>query len=225
LRESSAIGALLLTIHAYPRSLAIQAVENRAKASTTPICIGYLYIRYSDKTRLTVRNLLEVLVKQTVERHPAALELCVEVYERHIREKTEPSRREVIGLLKRLTSELSLTTFYFLDALDEAPAEIRVDLLDTLASLNVKLFITSRPLNGLEDRFPQTHRFPIRARDQDLDVHISKEISQSMELQAILAASSPGLGGRITVTIKRQCSGMWESLLSDFNVALIDLHL
>ncbi|KAH6901137.1 hypothetical protein BKA70DRAFT_1312545 [Coprinopsis sp. MPI-PUGE-AT-0042] len=30
-----------------------------------------------------------------------------------------------------------------------------------------------------------------------------------MEIQAILAAASPGLGGRITLIIKRQCSGMF----------------
>ncbi|KAH6884774.1 hypothetical protein BKA70DRAFT_136878 [Coprinopsis sp. MPI-PUGE-AT-0042] len=190
-------------------SLAIDAVESHAKSSKTPICVGYLYIRYSDNTKFTVRDLLEVLVRQTVERHPAALPFCDEVYARHIDEKTQPSTKELVGLLKRFTSELMAITFYFLDALDEAPADVRVNLLEKLTSLNVKLFITSRPLNGLEARFPNTHRFPISAQDRDLDVHISKEISQSIELQAILAASSPGLGGRITMAIKQQCSGMF----------------
>ncbi|KAH6911280.1 hypothetical protein BKA70DRAFT_56204 [Coprinopsis sp. MPI-PUGE-AT-0042] len=190
-------------------SLAINAVEAHAKAATTPVCVGFLYIRYSDNGKLTVRDLLEILVKQTIERHPAALPLCNEVYVRHAREKTEPSTKELLGLLKRFTSELKASTFYFLDALDEAPADIRIDLLESLTTLNVKLFITSRPLNGLEARFPNTHRFPICAQDRDLDVHISKEISRSMELQAILATSSPGLGGRITLTIKRNCSGMF----------------
>lgn len=183
-------------------------MEAWAKDSTTPVCVGYLYIRYSDNTRFTLRDLLEVLVRQTIERHPAALPLCKDVYSSHIREKTVPSTKELLGLLKRFTSEVTTATFYFLDALDEAPADLRIDLLESLASLNVKLFITSRPLNGLEARIPNTHRFPICARDRDLDVHISKEISRSMELQAILADSSPGLGGRITLTIKRNCSGM-----------------
>ncbi|KAH6911303.1 hypothetical protein BKA70DRAFT_56704 [Coprinopsis sp. MPI-PUGE-AT-0042] len=190
-------------------SLAINAVETRAKASLTPICVGYLYIRYSDNTKFTVRDLLEILVKQTVERHPAALPLCTEVYTRHVREKTEPSTTELVALLKSFTSELVTTSFYFIDALDEAPADVQLELLEKLVDLNVKLFITSRPLDQLESRFPDAHHFPIFAQDADLDVHIDKEISRSMELQAILAASSPGLGGRITLTIKRKCSGMF----------------
>ncbi|KAH6884739.1 hypothetical protein BKA70DRAFT_136409 [Coprinopsis sp. MPI-PUGE-AT-0042] len=190
-------------------SLAINAVEAHAKAATTPICIGYLYIRYSANTKFSVRDLLEILVKQTIERHPAALPLCQEVYDRHIREKTDPSTKELVWLLKRFTSELMTNTFYFLDALDEAPANVRLDLLEALTPLNVKLFITSRPLNGLEARFPNTHRFPICAQDRDLNVHINREISRSLELQAILAASSPGLDGRITLAIKRKCSGMF----------------
>ncbi|KAH6907851.1 hypothetical protein BKA70DRAFT_1562907 [Coprinopsis sp. MPI-PUGE-AT-0042] len=191
-------------------SLAINGVENKAKASLTSICVGYLYIRYRDgSTEFTVRDLLEVLVKQTIERHPGALPLCAEVYARHVREQTEPSTTELVTLLKRFTSELVTASFYFVDALDEAPPDDQLELLEKLAALNVKLFITSRPLDGLESRFPDAHHFPIFAQDADLDVHIDTEISRSMELQAILAASSPSLGGRIPLTIKRKCSGMF----------------
>ncbi|KAH6884769.1 hypothetical protein BKA70DRAFT_136865 [Coprinopsis sp. MPI-PUGE-AT-0042] len=190
-------------------SLAINAAEAHAKRSETPVSVGFLYIRYSDHTRTTVRDLLEVLVKQTLERHPASLPLFDEVYARHIRENTEPSEKEILGLLKRFTSELTMTTFYFLDALDEAPAKVQADLLESLTSLNVRLFITSRPLKPLQARFPDAHHFPIVAQDSDLDVHIGKEMSRSMELQAIIATASPGLEGRITVAIKKKCSGMF----------------
>ncbi|KAH6911212.1 hypothetical protein BKA70DRAFT_1560343 [Coprinopsis sp. MPI-PUGE-AT-0042] len=190
-------------------SLAINAVEAHAQTSETPVSVGFLYIRYSDHTKVTVRDLLEVLVKQTIERHPTSLPLCNAVYARHIQEKTEPSTMELLGLLKRFSSELKLTTFYFLDALDEAPADVQLELLESLISLNVKLFITSRPMKLLEARFPEAHHFPIVAQDSDLDVHIGKEMSRSMELQAILTSASPGLQGRITLAIKRKCSGMF----------------
>ncbi|KAH6867196.1 ankyrin repeat-containing domain protein [Coprinopsis sp. MPI-PUGE-AT-0042] len=97
-----------------------------------------------------------------------------------------------------------MTTFYFLDALDEAPSYVQLDLLESLISLNVKPFLTSRPIKPLEARFPEAHHFPIVARDSDLDVHIAKEMSRSMDLQAIIATASPGLGGRITLAIKRK---------------------
>ncbi|KAH6911249.1 hypothetical protein BKA70DRAFT_55901 [Coprinopsis sp. MPI-PUGE-AT-0042] len=190
-------------------SIAINAVEAYARASTTPISVGFLYIRYSDNARCTVRNLLEVLVRQTVERHPTSLSFCNQVYSRHIRENTEPSMEELFGLLKRFTSELTTRTFYFLDALDEAPSDVQLELLETLTSLNVKLFITSRPLKPLEARFPEACHFPIVAHESDLDVHIGKEMSRSMELQAIIADASPGLEGRITLAVKKKCSGMF----------------
>ncbi|KAH6884780.1 ankyrin repeat-containing domain protein [Coprinopsis sp. MPI-PUGE-AT-0042] len=157
-------------------SLAINAVEAHAAASTTPVFVGFLYVRYSDHTKFTVRDLLEVL--------------------------------ELVGLLKRFTSELMMTTFYFLDALDEAPSDVQLDLRESLTSLNVKLFLASWPTKPLEARFPEARHFPIVAREGDLDVHIAEEMSRSMELQAIIATSSPGLGGRITLAIKGKCSGM-----------------
>jgi hypothetical protein len=189
-------------------ALAINAAEAHARDSATLVCVGYLYIRYSDNTRFTVRDLLEILVKQTVERHPPSLPLCNEVYSRHIRENTQPSTKELLGLLKRFTTEVATTTFYFLDALDEAPADVQTGLIESLTALNVKLFITSRPMSSIRARIPAAHHFPIVAQDQDLEVHIDKEMSRSTELQAILANSTPGLGGRITLTIKRKCSGM-----------------
>ncbi|KAH6911237.1 hypothetical protein BKA70DRAFT_55606 [Coprinopsis sp. MPI-PUGE-AT-0042] len=139
---------ILLTplILARPRSLAINAVEAHAAASTTPVSVGFLCIRYRNHTKFTVRDLLEVLVKQTVERHPASLPPCNELYDRHIREKTEPLVKELVGLLKRFTSELRMTTFYFLDALDEAPNDVQLDLLESLASL----FLCPSPPTRLE---------------------------------------------------------------------------
>ncbi|KAH6884738.1 hypothetical protein BKA70DRAFT_136376 [Coprinopsis sp. MPI-PUGE-AT-0042] len=189
-------------------SLAIDAAESHARAASAPICVGFLYLRYSED-RVTVRDLLEVLVKQTIERHPASLPLCDELYARHIREQTEPSAKELLVLLKRFASELMMDTYYFLDAIDEPPTDVQRDLLQALSSLNVKLFITSRPLNRLAALFPDAHHFPVVARDDDLDIHIRKELSRSMELQAILAEESPGLRGRITSAIKKKCSGIF----------------
>jgi hypothetical protein len=119
-RDFPFLQALSLTV-SLPRSLVINAVEAHAHASATPVYVGFLYIRYSDSTGATVRDLLEVLVKQTLERHPDSFSLFNEVYGRHIREDTEPSKGEILGLLKRFTAKAETATFYFLDALDEAP--------------------------------------------------------------------------------------------------------
>jgi hypothetical protein len=149
---------------------------------------------------------LEVLVKQTLERHPGCLPLFNKVYTRHIREKTYPSEDELLGLLRQFTD--AMVTFYYLDALDEAPTPIQIDIIEKLASLNVKLFITSRPLKNVEAAFLDVHRFLIVAQDQDIDLHIEKELSRSADLLAILKEGGSSLRDEVYTSIKAKCSGM-----------------
>ncbi|KAH6905327.1 hypothetical protein BKA70DRAFT_1153029 [Coprinopsis sp. MPI-PUGE-AT-0042] len=189
-------------------SIVINEVETHAQASESAISVGYIYFRYSDNTTATVRDFLEVLVKQTVERHENCLPIFHQIYERHIRERSQPSEPELLLLLQRF-AEVMEATFYFLEALDEAPADIQFDLLEKLESLNVKLFITSRPLTALQARFPAVHRFPLLAQDRDLDLHITKEISRNMVLQTILGEGGPMVREKIASTIKRKCGGMF----------------
>ncbi|KAH6888307.1 hypothetical protein BKA70DRAFT_59495 [Coprinopsis sp. MPI-PUGE-AT-0042] len=189
-------------------SIVINEVEARAEASERPICVGYIYFRYSDHTTATVRDFLLVLVKQTIERHADCIPIFEEVFARHIREKTLPSESELVQLLRRF-AEVIAEIFYFLDALDEASPEVQFDLLRRLSTLNVKIFITSRPLAHLDSCFPGAHRFSIRAQDRDLQVHIAKEIEHSPVLQTILNKGGPSLRGKIVSTVKEKCEGMF----------------
>ncbi|KAH6901147.1 ankyrin repeat-containing domain protein [Coprinopsis sp. MPI-PUGE-AT-0042] len=133
-------------------SIALREAELFADRSEDSICVAYIYFRYSDHTNATVKDFLAVLVKQTIERHPRYLPFLRTLYNRHIREGTQPSESELLHLL-RLFTVLIEATFYFLDALDEAPPGVQLDLLEKLSSLNVKLFITSRPSPHLGSSF------------------------------------------------------------------------
>ncbi|KAH6892729.1 hypothetical protein BKA70DRAFT_1201208 [Coprinopsis sp. MPI-PUGE-AT-0042] len=189
-------------------SIVINEVEARAEASERPICVGYIYFRYSDHTTATVRDFLLVLVKQTIERHADCLPIFNQVFARHIREKTLPSESELVQLLRRF-SEVIAAMFYFLDALDEAPPDVQFNLLKKLSTLDVKIFITSRPIANLDSCFPGAHRFSIRAQDRDLELHIAKEIECSPVLQTILNQGGPSLRNKIMSTIKEKCEGMF----------------
>ncbi|KAH6892701.1 hypothetical protein BKA70DRAFT_1408267 [Coprinopsis sp. MPI-PUGE-AT-0042] len=189
-------------------SIVINEVEARAEASERPICVGYIYFRYSDHTTATVRDFLLVLVKQTIERHTDCLPIFNQVFARHIREKTLPSESELVQLLRRFAEALA-EMFYFLDALDEAPPDVQFDLLEKLSTLNVKIFITSRPLAHLDSCFPGAHRFSIRAQDRDLDLHISKEIVRSPVLRAILNQGGTELRDKVISAVKKKCEGMF----------------
>ncbi|KAH6888306.1 hypothetical protein BKA70DRAFT_1025322, partial [Coprinopsis sp. MPI-PUGE-AT-0042] len=188
-------------------SIVINQAEMHAQANPR-ICVAYIYFRYSDHTTAAVRDFLAVLVKQTVERHSDCLAICLELYDRHIREKTQPSEGELLHLL-HCFSEVMEVMFCFLDALDEAPTDVQLELVEKLCSLNVKLFITSRPLPILEACFPDAHRYPILAQDHDLDLHIAKEISRSAVLRSILNQGGPVLREKIEMIIKQKCGGMF----------------
>jgi hypothetical protein len=155
---------------------------------------------------MTVRNVLEVLVKQTLERHPECEDLVEQCYAQHLREGTEPTEAQLLGLLHQFAERMAVT-FYVLDALDEAPKKIQLAVVQTLASLNVKLFITSRPLKAIEANFSKAHIFTIAAQAVDIDLLITKEINDSAELQRVLE-KEPGLRDEIFSKIKQNCGGM-----------------
>ncbi|KAH6906111.1 hypothetical protein BKA70DRAFT_453078 [Coprinopsis sp. MPI-PUGE-AT-0042] len=98
-------------------------------------------------------------------------------------------------------------TFYVLDALDEAPTKIQLSIVKTLASLKVKLFITSRHLKTVEANFPEAQTFAIIAQDIDIELHITKGINNNAELKRLLL-EHPSLRNEILTTIKQNCGGM-----------------
>ncbi|KAH6905335.1 hypothetical protein BKA70DRAFT_1430929 [Coprinopsis sp. MPI-PUGE-AT-0042] len=61
-------------------SLVIDLLEKLVKVSGRQICVAYVYIRYSDRSELTVKSILEILVKQTAERQPDLLPAIHETY-------------------------------------------------------------------------------------------------------------------------------------------------
>ncbi|KAH6870864.1 hypothetical protein BKA70DRAFT_1242186 [Coprinopsis sp. MPI-PUGE-AT-0042] len=190
-------------------SIVIRELEALAAVQGSRICVCYVYIRYSDRADLSVRNILEILVKQTVERHPDCAAIASEKpYARHLREGTQPTETELLELL-HLFAKVNGATFYLLDALDEAPDRIQVDLVLKLASLNVRLFITSRPLEAVQARVPNVHCFPIVAQDSDLDLHINQEISRSRDLANFLDNADPSLRDEIVSLVKSKCGGMF----------------
>lgn len=184
-------------------SLAIQDIEARAEAAGGRICVAYIYFRYDESTNLTVKGILEILVKQTVERHADCAALATEAYTQHLLEDTEPTEAELLQLLLQFTA-LKDITFYILEALDEAPEMVQLDIVQKLSTLDVRLFITSRLLKA---ELPAAHNFPISTREEDLELHISQELRRNPHLQRLLSRDK-SLKDDIVLSIKRKCGGM-----------------
>ena len=176
-------------------------------AGESRICIGFIYFRYSDSATHSVRHCLEILVKQIIERDSACLELAEDLYAEHIRLKTLPAEAELLQLLRRFTTVVG-ATYYFLDAIDEAPTRTQVDLLAALDTLNAKVFITSRPLKLLQAQFPDAHRFQISPHAHDIELHIQEEIQRSPGFCRVLQEMDIPRREQALTAIKEKSGGM-----------------
>ncbi|KAH6909764.1 hypothetical protein BKA70DRAFT_1425485 [Coprinopsis sp. MPI-PUGE-AT-0042] len=201
-------------------SVVINILETHAKKSTTPIiCVCYVYFRYNGRSpsSMAYQTGFYYLSRKSAiflsALHffdiapPIPYRTAEDVYARHIHERKRPSERVLLELLKRFTGMMAVT-FYILEALDEAPIDIQWGIVQKLSLLDVKIFITSRPMRDLEALFPNAHCFHTEAQAQDIDLHIAHEISCSPDLQEILD-QDPSLRGHLMHSVKANCSGMF----------------
>ncbi|KAH6909557.1 hypothetical protein BKA70DRAFT_1561777 [Coprinopsis sp. MPI-PUGE-AT-0042] len=185
--------------------IVIRELERHVKGSQG-LLVAYAYVRYTEQ--ISVRRILESLLKQLVERDPGSLSIVGEVLAQHYREDTEPAEAELLDIL-RMLKQSRVAIFYVLDALDEAPTEVQLKLVKKLAGLGIKLFITSRPLKHLESSFPTARIFTIRAQDEDIDLHINEKIEENATLQNLLGQCDASVRAELLSTVKTKAGGMF----------------
>jgi hypothetical protein len=96
--------------------------------------------------------------------------------------------------------------FFILDALDEMRTEDRPVLLKMLASLDAKLFITSRPLEAIQKQYPQAQIFQISASQADIELHVQEFLGHNPEVVTLLEGTD--LEQHIGETIYQMSGGM-----------------
>ena len=185
------------------RSIVIRDLLRREEASDGAICVAFVYLRYSEP--LTLRDILESLVKQIVEYHTDLIPIISKIYMKHKRDRTKPTQQELMALLTEL-SKCGKTLFFFLDALDELREADRPVLLGFLASLNAKLFITSRPLSSLQKQCPKARIFDIAADPSDVKLLVHDTLRRSPDLMTLLDGT--GLEDEIMEKICQKAGGM-----------------
>ncbi|KAH6892794.1 hypothetical protein BKA70DRAFT_1119181 [Coprinopsis sp. MPI-PUGE-AT-0042] len=164
-------------------SIVIRYLDRLENTSGGVTCVAYVYLRYSEP--LAIRDILESLVKQIVERHIDLIPLIEALYARHKQEKTKPSQQDLLEVLGGFIRH-GKTLFFVLDALDEMWSEDWPILLNLLASLDAKLFITSQLLEPLQKQFPYAQVFNIAASPSDLDLHVKHFLRHSPEVMVLL---------------------------------------
>ncbi|KAH6899219.1 hypothetical protein BKA70DRAFT_1198452, partial [Coprinopsis sp. MPI-PUGE-AT-0042] len=185
-------------------SIVIRYLERREEKSGGIICVAYVYLRYTKP--LTIRDVLESLVRQLVERHIDLLPIIQDLYAKHKQERTRPTQEDLMVALVEFVKRGKIL-FLVLDALDEMRAEDRPILLRLLISLGAKLFITSRPLEILQQQCPTAQVFNIAASPSDIDLHIKDFLQRSPEVMALLKGTD--LRERIIEIVHRKSGGMF----------------
>ncbi|KAH6891571.1 hypothetical protein BKA70DRAFT_1537922 [Coprinopsis sp. MPI-PUGE-AT-0042] len=197
-------------------SIVINALEARAKALVLPICT---FLEADHRVTLQLFCPCRRSVRKSRPRGNV----------------TWPSEEELLGLLRRC-AEMFVANFDILDVVDEAPVRIQFDLVKKLASLNVKLFITSRPMEAVEARFPDAHNFSIAAQDRDIDLHVSNEIARSPDLcdlleqadteyKMTLCPPSSRKHASLQLDALQECTSLHGETLKEFPTQIEDIYI
>lgn len=181
------------------RSIVINHIQGHAKLRGPKIALAFAYCRYTSP--MPVQQILSALIRQLLERYPFLLPLVQPLYEEHRREKTKPSKNQLLDLLRDI-SKIFDTLYCVLDGLDEATEDDQFMLLDALSSVKANFFITSRPLESLRSLLPNARFFTIVAHDEDIQKLIDQKITQSPRLTGMLDTRAEGLSHRETIVTK-----------------------
>ncbi|KAH6879949.1 hypothetical protein BKA70DRAFT_1473908 [Coprinopsis sp. MPI-PUGE-AT-0042] len=177
-------------------SVVIKHLQALAQASPD-VCVAFVYCRYTEPMK--VRDILAALVRQLLERFPHLLSVVEPLYAQHELEMTPPTQVDLIDAIRKICSHFRMA-YLFIDGLDEALYDEQFDLLDTLKTVPANFFLTSRPLVRLKAVLPDAEFFDIAARNEDIELLVSQNISRSPDLQQVLAADE-----QQEIVIKKIC--------------------
>lgn len=174
------------------------------------INIAYIYCDFRRKHEQRVEDLLSSLLKQLVQEQPSLPHIVKGLYGRHRNKRTRPSLEEISMTLQSVTIMYS-RVFIIVDALDECEvydgcrARFLSEIFNFQAKCAANLFVTSRFIPEILDRFKNDVSLEIRARDEDVQRYLAGHMTRLPSF----VSSSPGLEDEIKATISKAVDGMW----------------
>jgi hypothetical protein len=163
-------------------SIVIKDLITRFSKEPT-VGIAYIYCNFRRKNEQKIDDLLMSLLKQLAEGQPSLLSKVKELYYRHETRRTRPSLDEISISLQAVTALYS-RVFIIVDALDECQVsnDCRQRFLSGLFHLQTKtgakLFMTSRFIPEITEKFNEALRLEIRASDQDVRTYLDGHMSR-----------------------------------------------
>ncbi|EAU83788.1 hypothetical protein CC1G_07523 [Coprinopsis cinerea okayama7 len=156
-------------------SKAIRDLEEHSNSVKGKVCVIFAYCRYSEP--LTVKEILEALVKQFLEYDPSLASIVEPVFSHHKFRETRPTQAELLDLLQQLERHFEIV-FYVIDGLDEAVVETQFDLIKAINRLQGRFALTSRPIRRLELGLPTTKFYRVVPDSSDIVRLVNQKIDK-----------------------------------------------
>ena len=145
--------------------------------------IAYLYCNFWRQDEQKIDDLLASLLKQLAECLPYLPSSVKDLYDRHRTKRTRPSVDEISRSVHSVVIAY-MRVFIIIDALDECQVSnnCRTTFLSEMFSLKAKhkanLFVTSRYIPEITERFNGSLRLDIRASNQDVQRYLDGHMLQ-----------------------------------------------
>ncbi|CAG9980499.1 unnamed protein product [Clonostachys byssicola] len=151
----------------------IDYLERTRKSSTTPVT--YIYCSYTEGVSQNPSTLISAVLRQLLQSRETVPDAVLRVYED--KEKGRPLYQDMMDMMKAMVREHEVL-YLVIDALDEAMDnnETYAKLLNAVEELqeegNLRVFITSRSIPEIMERFEPESMLEIRASREDLQQYL-----------------------------------------------------
>ncbi|KAF8851267.1 ankyrin, partial [Acephala macrosclerotiorum] len=172
------------------------------------IGIAYLYCDFRRQEEQNAEDLILNLLKQLSQQHSILPDSLKSLYDQYKDKRTQLSLDKILETLHEIAAIYS-RIFIIVDALDECQAfdGCRMKFLSEIskfqAKCNANLFVTSRNIPEITERFKLSISLEIRASDEDVRMYLDSRLSKS-ESDVI-----KGYREEITIAITKAVDGMF----------------
>jgi hypothetical protein len=163
-------------------SIVIEDLSTRFQDESS-IVVAYIYCNFKRQAEQTLEDLLASVLKQLAQARSSLPQSIRSLYDRCRSKNTRPSIEDISMVLQSVAAEYS-RLFILVDALDECQVNnnCRAKLLLQLSQLQNKsganLFMTSRFIPDITERFERDLRIEIRANEHDVQRYIEGHLDE-----------------------------------------------
>ncbi|PSN58640.1 hypothetical protein BS50DRAFT_627129 [Corynespora cassiicola Philippines] len=190
-------------------SIVVEELFTRFQAKSSH-AVAYIYCSFKRQTEQTLEDLLASVLKQLAQATSSLPQSIRSLHDRCRSKKTRASIDDISLVLQSIAAEFS-RVFILVDALDECQVNdgCRAKLLSQLSQLQNKsganLFVTSRFIPDIMERFERDLRLEIRANEHDVQRYIEGHVDELPRF----VRRDPDLQREISSGIVKAIDGMY----------------